>query len=198
MELRFSGCMQKVHVPAPFFNNVNKKRIMKNQEEVWLPIKGYKNCYHISNYGRVKSLDRIISNGIKTKRLLKGQMIKNKCCKQGYHYVILSNMGKSKTFRVHRLVALNFIENTLNLTDVNHIDGDKKNNFVSNIEWSTRSNNIEHAYINKLRTDNKFVPEQILEIRNSKNSIRSLARRFMVDRNTIKQILTRRTYNWVK
>lgn len=80
----------------------------------------------------------------------------NKCIKSydnglGYRAVKLRNTeGQRKQFYVHRLVALTFIENALNLTDVNHKDGVKTNNNVSNLEWTSHSANLKHAFENDL------------------------------------------------
>lgn len=67
--------------------------------------------------------------------------------KQGYARVgIYIGNYKNKTIKVHRLIAETFINNTENKGDVNHIDGNKSNNNVSNLEWCTRSENIKHAF----------------------------------------------------
>lgn len=72
--------------------------------------------------------------------------------KQGYQRVgLYIGNYKTKTIKVHRLVAETFIDNFENKTDVNHIDGNKSNNNVLNLEWSTRSENIKHAYKNGLK-----------------------------------------------
>lgn len=74
---------------------------------------------------------------------------------QGYVYVCLFKNNRQKTFRVNRLVALMFIPNPENKPEVNHKDGNKLNNCVSNLEWNTTKENIEHAYrtgLNKGRT----------------------------------------------
>lgn len=74
--------------------------------------------------------------------------------KDGYCKVTLrSDEGNRKTFSIHRLVALCFIENPYNKPTVNHIDGNKLNNFVSNLEWATRSEQTQHAWDNNLITD---------------------------------------------
>ena len=71
---------------------------------------------------------------------------------QGYQRVgLYIGNYKSKTIKVHRLVAETFIENTENKKDVNHIDGNKSNNNVFNLEWCTRSENIKHAFNNGLK-----------------------------------------------
>lgn len=64
----------------------------------------------------------------------------------GYLYVAKKTDGKAKHYYVHRLVAATFIENPDNLTEINHKDGNKKNNNVSNLEWCSRSRNMRHAY----------------------------------------------------
>lgn len=106
-------------------------------KEVWKPIKGYENEYLVSNLGQVKSLDRIRKNGLK-----KGKVLKPIRHSNGYLRVHLNR----KDYFIHRLVAQAFIENPLNKEYVNHIDGDKTNNNVTNLEWTTPSENMHHAY----------------------------------------------------
>ena len=66
--------------------------------------------------------------------------------KQGYQIISLSKNKKRKTYRVHRLIAKTFIENPQNKKEVNHIDGNKSNNCISNLEWCTRKENLQQSY----------------------------------------------------
>lgn len=97
-------------------------------EEIWKEIKGFEGLYEVSTKGRVKN--------IKTGRILTGGYTKN-----GYKIVYL----KDKFYYVHRLVALAFLDNPDNLPQVNHIDENKKNNDVKNLEWVTASQNQRHS-----------------------------------------------------
>lgn len=107
-------------------------------EENWKDIKGYEGFYQISNLGNVRSLPR---NGtINKSRILKPNNVKN------YLQVSLQKHGETKYQKVHRLVADTFIPNPNNYPQVNHIDGNKHNNCVDNLEWVTSSENQLHSY----------------------------------------------------
>lgn len=118
-----------------------------NVGEVWKDIKDFPN-YQISNFGRVKSKGRYRKVGIKNvDKIYKKEFIINGYInKKGYRQVTLYDKnGKPKTMRVHRLVALHFITNSDNLSQVNHIDGNKLNNNVFNLEWISNYDNMQHA-----------------------------------------------------
>ena len=104
-------------------------------KEIWKDIAGYKN-YKISSFGRVKSLN---FNGSKKQKILVPY------CVNEYLRIRLFENKKQKSFGVHRLVAMAFIPNPDSKPEVNHIDGDKKNNKVNNLEWVTSSENVQHA-----------------------------------------------------
>lgn len=121
-------------------------------QEIWKDIKGYEGKYMISDFGNVKALSQTIvySNGHEYQK--KGHTKKTTVNAQGYKVVSLWSHNVGKVFLVHRLVAETFIENPQNKRQVNHLDGDKTNNHISNLEWATVSENIDHAYEHKLTT----------------------------------------------
>lgn len=113
-------------------------------EEIWKDIEGYEGLYQVSNLGKVKSLDRTIITRKGYIQFFKGKMLdyskrKNNC---GYYRVSLSG----KEYLVHQLVAKTFILNPYEKSDVNHLDGNKSNNNVENLEWCTHIENMQHAF----------------------------------------------------
>lgn len=103
--------------------NVNNSK----DREIWKDIKGYEGLYSVSNKGNIKNL--------KTNKILAGGN------SSGYRNITL----KGKTYMVHRLVALAFIDNPQNLPQVDHRDENKKNNDVSNLRWVSKSENTRHS-----------------------------------------------------
>ena len=107
----------------------------------------YRGIYQVSNKGNVRSLDRFLDNG----RFIKGINKKQKTDRYGYKVINLYKNGKSKFITVHRLVAYMFIPNDdpINKKCINHIDEDKTNNSVSNLEWCTVEYNNNHGTRNE-------------------------------------------------
>ena len=112
--------------------------------EKWRPIKGYEGLYDISSFGEVKSLARTV-NSKSGGRKVPERILKINIDTQKYAYVPLSNVNR-KNAHIHRLVAEAFIDNPENKKEVNYINGIKTDNRVENLEWSTRSDNIKHAF----------------------------------------------------
>lgn len=112
--------------------------------EVWKDIVGYEGLYQVSNLGRVKSCERLVIHYL-GKRLVKEYILKQ-TNNNNYYTITLAKNNTRKTGRVHKLVAMHFIENENNYLEVNHIDGHSLNNNASNLEWCSRSSNQLHAY----------------------------------------------------
>lgn len=117
--------------------------------EIWKKIDGFDSLYKISNLGIVKSLGKGKSTNPYHN---KENLIKTTYSKTGYEKIKLSKDGKRYFFHMHRLVALNFILNTENKREVNHINGNKSDNRACNLEWVTSSENQKHAFKLGLQT----------------------------------------------
>lgn len=100
-------------------------------QEIWKDIPGYEGLYQVSNFGKVRNSHKLILKYWKS---------------WGYNYISLCKNNKSKKYRTHRLIAKAFIPNPKKYPYVNHIDGNKSNNNVTNLEWCTSQQNTIHAY----------------------------------------------------
>lgn len=114
-------------------------------KEEWKDIYGYEGLYKISNLGEIKSLERKVNYNNIRKITVHERIIKQRS-NGGYKEVSLSKNNKGKNLSVHRLVAIHFIPNPYNKKEVNHIDGNKSNNNIHNLEWVTPSKNVRHSY----------------------------------------------------
>lgn len=114
--------------------------------EVWKDIEGYEGLYQISNVGNVKSLARAKKDTLGRIQSIKEKILKAAADKDGYFRVVLQKNGEKKNKIAHRLVAQAFIPNPDNKPQINHIDGNKQNNRLSNLEWCTLAENRIHAF----------------------------------------------------
>ena len=112
---------------------------------MWKDIEGYEGLYQVSNKGEVRSLDHYRKGRNGHEQIVRGRILKINTSYGNYGSVMLSKNGVTKRFYVHRLVALAFIPNPQCLPIVNHIDGNKHNNHVENLEWCTAQENVHHA-----------------------------------------------------
>lgn len=180
-------------------------------EEVWKPLppfsvtyKGvtteydFSKLYEVSNWGRIRRKGKLTERKLRLKR-------------NGYLIVDLYKDGKRLTCLVHRLVAETFLRNTDNKRTVNHIDGNKTNNNVDNLEWATDSEQTKHAYANGLRVPTKgelngrakVTEAKVREIRelratNRKTwTIGKLAKEYGVSKRTIENVVYYQAWNHV-
>ena len=161
-------------------------------KEIFEDLIGYEESYQISDKGRIFTKRRLDGN-----RLIYGRELHPIVTQDGYLKVGLTKKGETKKFYLHRLVAQHFICNPNNLPQVNHKDGNKFNNDVSNLEWCTKEQNQEHAVRNTLmqhgeaRPSAKLSEKDVLEIYQLKGvlSAREIGERYGVSKNTINVIL---------
>lgn len=162
--------------------------IMK--EEIWKDIQGYEQFYQISNFGNVKSLRHNLIM---------------KLGKAEYLIATLCKYGKSKSFMVHRMTATAFIPNPENKPCINHLDGNKYNNKISNLEWVTYKENMKHAYDIGLYNgrdascgNRRLTSKQVLKIRklytNKTENQESLCKMFKCTNQNISCIVNGKTW----
>lgn len=115
--------------------------------EIWRPAKGYEGLYEVSNQGNFRGLPRKVIQRNGHPYSVTGKRISGSISPvTGYRMVTVSRDETRKLKSIHRFVATSFIPNPLNKPEVNHIDGNKLNNRVSNLEWVTSSENQIHAH----------------------------------------------------
>ena len=176
--------------------------------EVWKDIPDFEGSYQVSNMGRVRSVDRVVTYKDGRMGKYKGRVLKPGS-NRGYERVVLYNDNGYNNKSVHRLV-LEVFKPHVNMIDlqVNHIDGDKLNNHLTNLEWVTARDNVLHAYDTGLITNigegspgailtNTDVLE-ILQRLDIGEAHREIALDYGVDRTTISKINRGLTWREVK
>ena len=106
--------------------------------EIWKDIEGYEGLYQVSNFGQIRALNY--------RKQHISQVVKQGVDAHGYYKIRLSQNGRRTEYKVHRLVAIAFLENCGKLPEVNHKDGNKRNNNINNLEWVTKLDNIKHQF----------------------------------------------------
>lgn len=174
--------------------------------EQWKDVIGYEGLYQVSDLGRVKSLRKKVkartdSFSYKRERILKQAIDK------GYLRTCLTHSCKKETTKVHRLVALVFIPNNENKPQVNHKNTIKKDNRLTNLEWNTEKENVNHAYDNNLvplmkgerHGASKLTEKDVLEIRSLRGVISGveLSKRYDISTSIICAIFKRRIWKHI-
>ena len=179
--------------------------------EIWKDIKGYEEKYQVSNLGRVKSKERILSEGKRGQRLQKERILVNCYNNSRYFQVLIyNNEKKPRVVRVHRLVAEAFLEKAHTTATVDHIDNDKTNNNASNLQWMTFDENIKKAVQDKLHAFGernsaaKLTEKDVKHIRdeyfktddrirgNKEKTLRAIMRGYQISRYGAKAVI----YKW--
>lgn len=174
-------------------------------KEQWCDIKGFEKFYEISSYGRVrrKNCTRKIKKGT---RNLKESILKPSDNGKGYLKIMLTDEETKKrhSFFIHHLVIIHFVgEKTGDKTQVNHIDGEKKNNHVSNLEWVSPKENVNHFFQNTnkkitrkhLSEDEKAYIRKYYKPRDKEFGLNQMCEKFGVARDTISKIARDRGKN---
>lgn len=161
-------------------------------KEIWKKIDEFEN-YEISNFGRIRSLPRLKRNYNSKKPYFAGGKILKINIKSNYSLISLRVNGKSFSRTIHRLVAKAFISNPKNKPEVNHIDSNKHNNHVSNLEWATRDENLSHAIANDLRPigENHYKAKKIINIITGEiiGSASQAAKQFNIPKQSLNRFL---------
>lgn len=170
---------------------------------MWKQVIGYENLYEVNEYGQVKSVARKGHDG----RIVNEKILKSCEAGKGYLSVCLRKDGKTVRHYIHRLVCEAFIPRPISneALIVNHIDGNKKNNHYTNLEWVTYTRNSEHSYQTGLRKageefyNSKLTTDQIVEIRTrgKYTTYQAIADQYGVTKATIRDVLINRTWNSV-
>ena len=138
--------------------------------EKWKDVNKYEGIYCVSNLGRIASLGRYKSAKNNGFAWIEPRILKEKTTRLGYKEVSLSRNGTTKRFSVHRLVALSFIPNPLGLPQIDHIDGVKSNNKVSNLRWCTAKENMQNPITKEVlkATHLGHVPIPVVAVKDGK------------------------------
>lgn len=179
--------------------------------EEWRPVLDWEGFYEVSNLGKIRSLDRWIinkrENGVQSKYLQRGRLLKIGIYRNGYQYVRLSFNGAAKARLVHRIVALAFLGNpTAPANHVNHKNGNKSDNRPENLEWVTPSENHRHR-VHVLGKDNlpkpgdngyrnpnrasKELEDRIIELRKAGLKLRQIAEILEINESQVQRCLYR-------
>ena len=180
--------------------------------EIWKPLRGYEGLYEVSNKGRIKSLPRNYLRKRKGRKdhivKVKGKVLKQCVGTTGYYIIRIRKDKKCKTKKVHRLIAKTFLPEIKGCNIVNHIDGNRLNNSIENLEWTTHQGNSDNAiergsidmkgskhYFAKL-TEQDVI--QIRELWRSGNYTQvEIANMFNVGRKNITKIVNRQRWTHI-
>lgn len=138
--------------------------ITYNFNNIWKPINGYEGLYKISNTRKVKSIDRIVYDKNNKPKSIKGGIVKEGNNGNEYKFCYLWKDNKSQRFYIHRLVAETFIPNPNNYKEINHINKNRSDNRVENLEWCTAKYNKTYSLGIKIVRNDGIVYNSMVEL----------------------------------
>ena len=179
------------------------------KKETWLPVKDFEGLYEVSSFAKIRSVERFIVLDTHT-YLKKQKELTQFNDGRGYlHVKLYDGKANPKSLTVHRIVAIAFVPNPNNLPEVNHIDGNKLNNYPENFEWTSRRDNIKHAYTfrdpatykGSGNKNSKLTEEKVLKIREEykllKTTYKELALKNNVGITLIGYIINNKVWNHI-
>lgn len=186
-----------------YSKSVTNQTKRTQMEEIWKDVPGFEGLYQVSNTGKVKSIATKVNHRYGSRK--RAEKLKSLATNEnGYATVNLYKENKLKVFKVHRLVAQCFIPNPYSKKTVNHIDANKLNNNLPNLEWATHSENLLHAHRNNLinsargeRTISPLTNKDVLAIRMLRSTgtrCKKLSEMFGIHPNNISKIVNRHTW----
>lgn len=183
------------------------------ENEIWKPVEGYEQYYEVSTWGRVRALAIYIKNdGNFAGGFHKHFKVRNQQTnKYGYKTIKLCKYGKCQRYTVHRLVAKAFIPTDNYENQINHIDGNKTNNNITNLEWVTPAENMKHAWdtglinsdhtVGSKHANAKLTEAQVIEMRElyatGNYKRKELCDKYNIKLSTFKDIVSRRSWQHV-
>ena len=168
--------------------------------EIWLPIEGY-DFYEVSNLGRVRRLESVVTNTNGITRKVQGKILKPMTNNSGYLMVRLCKNGISRPFLIHRLVSAAFLPNPDKKPQVNHLSEDKLNNSVENLEWCTAKENVNYGTRNKRASEKHQKPVLCVELNQIFSSLTEAAKQLRLNVGNLGSVLAGRRktaggYHW--
>lgn len=166
--------------------------------EIYKDVVGYEGLYQVSNLGNVK---RISNYKCVNKKYLDNYTLKPLDNGKGYYRIKLCKNNLSKRVMLHRIIAEAFIPNPNNYKTINHINGDKKDNRIENLEWCTQSQNVLHAFKNGLKVipkgDTNKLSRKIIDTKTGEiyHSSLTLSIKLGVNRGTLRWWLSNPSIN---
>ena len=200
-------CFNKHLITRPYkvFIEIYKKGRDRMEKEVWKDIPGYEGLYQASNLGRIKSLSKKLWNGhgyfYSKEKILKPGLSSNKEENKRRLMVVLCKDVK-KTWSVHKLIAITFLGEKPEELIICHNDGNHLNNSVDNLRYdSYKENTRDILKHDRTIAKSKLNIENIINIRKEYSNgvkVKNITKKYNISENTVYNIISKRTYSWVK